>query len=223
MSATNALHAETQKKSRMYQPKRGRPTQEQVAAIDAVILRVGCEMFLEQGYAGTAIEAVAATAGVSKGTLYSRYATKADLFRAIATERMRAWEAASVLPPAGDAPLDEQMFRYGVRMLEALRTPEIAAFDRLITNEAGRFPEIAEAFYQQGYVRAITQLATMIDASAADTGRPVIDAQGVAASYIYGLLGWHRAVGLIRTLTREDCAQQVRRLLAIFMGGRATW
>lgn len=211
------------KDSRPFTPKRGRPTQEQVTAIDEVILRVGREMFLEHGYASTAVEAVAATAGVSKGTLYARYATKADLFRAIASERLQVWGEASAFPAPADAPLDEQLFRYGVMMLEALRTPEIAAFDRLITNEAARFPELAEAFQEQGYISAIRQLAALIEASSVETGRPIDDAASVAGSFIYGLLGWHRAVGLMREVSREECAEQVRRLLAIFMGGRAAW
>lgn len=221
---TSAKSPAVRKATRRFTPKRGRPTQEQVAAIDEVILTVARTMFLEHGYASTSMEAVAATAGVSKGTLYSRYPAKSDLFEAIAAERMKTWEGNShqAIEVEGTT-VDEYLFRYGVLVLEALRLPEIAAFDRLIMTEASRFPELAKAFHQQGYLRAIDQTAQAISRTAGGAGRPVNDAEGLAAAFIYGLLGWHRAVGLLRDVTEQECAEYVRRLLSIFMGGRSVW
>ena len=44
------------------------------------------KLFVERGYAGTRLEDVAASAGISKGTLYLYFANKEELFKAVITE-----------------------------------------------------------------------------------------------------------------------------------------
>jgi AcrR family transcriptional regulator len=205
-----------------FKPKRGRPSAAQVVAIDAAILQSATALFLENGYANTAMEAVAASVGVSKGTLYARYRGKADLFHAIATDRLARWSRhlpdTIALPPAD---LSEELFRSGIGFLRGLRMPEVAAFDRLINNEAMRFPELSRQFHQQGYVPFIDQLAHRLTASAA--GWPIADAASVAAGFIAALLGWFRMTRLLRDPTEADVAAFVARQVAIIVGGRAAW
>jgi len=56
--------------------KRGRPRS---TAADAAIHAATLATLVERGYAGTTIEAVAARAGVTRPTVYRRYATRAEL------------------------------------------------------------------------------------------------------------------------------------------------
>ena len=65
--------------------RRGRPRS---AGVDASILDATAELLGRVGYSAMTIEAVAAAAGVSKPTLYLRYAGKAELVAA-AFERVR--------------------------------------------------------------------------------------------------------------------------------------
>jgi TetR/AcrR family transcriptional regulator, mexJK operon transcriptional repressor len=62
---------------------RGRPRKEHAGNIDADILKAAIALFDEVGFDGTAMEAVAARAGISKRTLYMRYADKKALIRAV--------------------------------------------------------------------------------------------------------------------------------------------
>jgi AcrR family transcriptional regulator len=48
-------------------------------AVDVAILDATADAFVQAGYAGVSIEGVAARAGVSKATIYRRYADKAEL------------------------------------------------------------------------------------------------------------------------------------------------
>jgi AcrR family transcriptional regulator len=47
------------------------------------LLAAGRELFAREGYAGTSLDAVAAAAGVTKGSLYHHFRSKSDLFEAV--------------------------------------------------------------------------------------------------------------------------------------------
>ncbi len=71
----------------------GRPTREEALRRDARLLDVATTLFMERGFDGTSIDAVAETAGVSKPTVYARYHDKRDLFAAVLRGRIREWLA----------------------------------------------------------------------------------------------------------------------------------
>src|SRR3982074_3563746 len=72
----------------------GRPTREEAARRDERLIEVATNLFMERGFEGTSIDAVAEAAGVSKPTVYARYRDKGDLFAAVLRDRIREW-----LPP----------------------------------------------------------------------------------------------------------------------------
>jgi AcrR family transcriptional regulator len=61
---------------------------EQVNRNRARVLGAAREVFLERGYAGATLEAIAENAGFSKGVVYSQFASKADLFLALLEARI---------------------------------------------------------------------------------------------------------------------------------------
>src|SRR5260370_21158855 len=71
----------------------GRPTREEALRRDARLLDVATILFMERGFDGTSIDAVAEAAGVSKPTVYARYRDKRDLFAAVLRGRIRDWLA----------------------------------------------------------------------------------------------------------------------------------
>src|ERR1700735_5706438 len=71
----------------------GRPTREEAEARDVRLLDVATRLFMERGFDGTSIDAVAEAAGISKPTVYARYHDKRDLFAAVLRGRIRKWLA----------------------------------------------------------------------------------------------------------------------------------
>ncbi len=71
----------------------GRPTREEAEARDVRLLDVATHLFMERGFDGTSIDAVAEAAGISKPTVYARYHDKRDLFAAVLRKRIRDWLA----------------------------------------------------------------------------------------------------------------------------------
>lgn len=79
--------------------KAGRPRS---PAVDAAIVDAAIRLLSTDGYARMSMDAVASRAGVSKATLYLRYAGKADL----ATAALEHLREAGQPPPTGDLRTD---------------------------------------------------------------------------------------------------------------------
>ena len=79
----------------------GLPTREEAARRDERLLEVAMRLFMENGFDGTSIDAVAEAAGIGKPTLYARYRDKRDLFEAVLTKRIDEWIACR-FPPKFD-------------------------------------------------------------------------------------------------------------------------
>lgn len=113
-----------------------------------VVLEAAERAFLESGFAGTSMDAVALAAGVSKRTVYSNFGSKHTLFAEVIKKR-----CAEVLPDIPDlgSVLDldpaEVLQQLGTRFLKAIYTPEQIALYRTVVTEARTFPEIGAMMY----------------------------------------------------------------------------
>ena len=61
---------------------------EQVHRNRGLVLEAARRVFLERGYAGATLEAIAEEAGFSKGVVYSQFAGKPDLLLALLEARI---------------------------------------------------------------------------------------------------------------------------------------
>ena len=122
------------------QSKTGRPSLAEAEALTEKILDVASMQFFEKGYAGTSLDAISSAAGISKPTLYRRFADKGVLFAAVL--RRRAEDVAVSASQPGQTPL-EQLRALGAAMLETLSRPLAIQFLRVVIAEGPRFPELA--------------------------------------------------------------------------------
>lgn len=111
------------------------------------ILNGALQEFLAHGYAGTSMDRVAATAGVSKPTVYNHFQDKEGLFRAlvqkIARERFQIKFNAEIL----SGPPEESLPRLLASMVNTISDDDdYQDFVRLVIGESGRFPELARTF-----------------------------------------------------------------------------
>jgi len=114
------------------------------------ILQGAMQEFLQHGYTATSMARIAATAGVSKETLYSYFESKEKLFAAIVerTAQQHFQEVFASEPlPADPA---EQLRRLAPKSLSPENLdPMRMNFYRLIVAESGRFPHLAELYVEQ--------------------------------------------------------------------------
>ncbi len=110
------------------------------------ILQGAMQVFLQQGYAGTSMDRVAAAAGVSKQTIYSHFQDKEGLFVAL-IERVTIRRFQIVFGPE---PLQGEptllLSRLAQVFLDKMVDQEYISLLRVIIAESGRFPELAQLY-----------------------------------------------------------------------------
>jgi TetR/AcrR family transcriptional regulator, mexJK operon transcriptional repressor len=126
------------------------------------------EAFFANGYAGTTMSSIAATVGGSKTTLWSYYASKQDLFVAVVDDIVETYGASLEMPMDLSESVEQGLRRFAHGMMNIILSPPIIALHRLVTGEAGRFPELGALLYERGPQRGRTKLAHFLDHAMAE-------------------------------------------------------
>ena len=121
-----------------------RPERADAAENRRRVLAAACRLFAEQGAAQVSMDAVAAEAGVGKGTLFRRFGDRAGLARAVISEHEAVLQDALIRgePPLGPgAPARERLPAFGRAYLEFLEQHA----DTLLAAEFGTAPAIRQS------------------------------------------------------------------------------
>ena len=111
------------------------------------ILDGALQEFLARGYAGTSMDRVAATAGVSKPTVYNHFQDKEGLFRALVQKIARERFQLKFTPESFSGPPEKSLADLLELLIDTLADDEeYHDFMRLVIGESGRFPELARTF-----------------------------------------------------------------------------
>lgn len=170
---------------------RGRPTLEDVAKLENRLLAVALSEFVAHGYGGTSMRRIVKAAEISKTTLYSRFSSKEQLFRAIVRQQIDNFAAATSLR-SDDGPLDLErgLTTYANRTLEISLKGDLLLVNRLIYSEALRFPELGAAAAERTQ-EGIRQIAEFIRERAVADGIPCSNPESIAEAFIHMLRGWY--------------------------------
>lgn len=163
--------------------KAGRPLD---AAKRQVIVETAAQHFFQHGYAATAIEQVAADAGVSKVTIYNQFGDKRALFAAAVAgecEKMRGHFSISAMP---QGTIRERLTAIGEAVFAFLSRPEMIQFERRIAAETEHEPAIGAAFLEAGPWRMKQGFGVWLTC-AAGAGELVIDDPLLAAEQFVSL------------------------------------
>lgn len=180
------------------------------------------DIFLREGYSATSMATVAAQVGGSKATLYNYFPSKEDLFVAVVQEfcERNSEVFGSLDWGAGD--FRSALTRFGRGIARLMVSDEVIAMHRLIAAEAGRFPEIGEAYYNAGVSRGKEQLHARFEAAAAAGYIRVADPR-MAAQHFFDLCmaGMHRRRlwNMGGTPTEAEIDAQVDAAVEAFLNG----
>jgi TetR/AcrR family transcriptional regulator, mexJK operon transcriptional repressor len=123
----------------------GRPTQAEAKRLDEQLREVAVAVFLEHGYDGASMEAIARAAGITKQTLYSRYADKRAIFIDVIPWAMSRYENPE---PVGDSDEDDLAAALTTIARDAVARatdPALVRLQRIAMNESARFPEFSRS------------------------------------------------------------------------------
>lgn len=123
------------------------------------IIELATRTFLENGYDRTTMSGIAADLGGSKGTLWSYFASKEELFAAVLDSATVAFRSlmTSILDP--ELPIDDVLVGFAEKFISRITLPDAIALQRLIVSEVERFPEIGRIFYDRAPGRSRLLLA----------------------------------------------------------------
>jgi TetR/AcrR family transcriptional regulator, mexJK operon transcriptional repressor len=205
----------------MTEPPLGRSAQKRLT-----ILSAGRALFLTHGYRGTSVDQIAATAEVSKQTVYKHFGDKQELLLAIVDDALEATVAAflpRIAALAATTDLKADLIALAADYLRAVLQEPVVQLRRLVVGEANRAPALARQYYEQAPART---LAAFADCFAALDERGVLSVHepAVAAEH-FAFLVVGRAIdqalfcGGPAVLAEIDVGRHVRAGVQVFLAG----
>jgi TetR/AcrR family transcriptional repressor of mexJK operon len=146
----------------MTEPMLGRSARKRLT-----ILSAGRDLFLTNGYQGTSVDQIAASAEVSKQTVYKHFGDKHELLLAIvdnALERTVAPFLERIRALADTADLEADLTALAADYLRAVLQEPVVQLRRLVVGEANRVPELAQLYYDQAPARTLAAFADCFSA-----------------------------------------------------------
>jgi AcrR family transcriptional regulator len=181
-------------------------------------------VFARDGYEGASMARIAREIGVSKGTLYNYFPSKAALFSGfISAGCDQSLKHIFDIAPADNQP-EETLFRVGTVIMEMMLSPFRQAIHRMVMSEAGQFPELARAFFEAGPQRGLNYLAEWLRQETA-AGRLAAPDPDFAAEQFFALcqtkLVMRSRLRLIETADPAEVERVVRGAVSLFLKGYA--
>ena len=122
------------------------------------ILTAGQQLFLSNGYQGTSMDQVAATAAVSKQTVYKHFGEKRELLFAIVTDALDSAAGSvreHIIALADSTDLDADLTALAAEYLRVVMQESVVQLRRLVIGEANRLPELARLYYEHAPLRTL--------------------------------------------------------------------
>jgi TetR/AcrR family transcriptional regulator, mexJK operon transcriptional repressor len=206
--------------SQVVTTRRGRPTQAEAHALDLKIREAAVEVFLEFGYAGTSMDAIARAAGITRKTLYARYADKHAVFADVIP-----WALARIADDGSFSVTDSDdveadLVAFGRLAIKRATHPQNVRLKRIAMSEAAQFPEFAVSADSMMWAerpRALTELLRRHEAR----GTLKLDDAELAAEHFLALVesipGRLADFGIFRSQRQED--RHLRYAVRLFLEG----
>ena len=189
------------------------------------IIDGAARVFNELGYDGASMSRIAEQAAVSKGTLYNYFASKSDLFSAFVeteTSEKRAFILGTGDSDPGAAVTNVAAALTGIarRLIQILLLPASQTLHRIVLSEAGKFPHLAQIYYDVGYRRGVRELAEWFRARVAEGQLRVTDYDLAAeqfSSLCRSRLWMQRCFNLRHDVTEAEIDGIVEANVAMFL------
>jgi TetR/AcrR family transcriptional repressor of mexJK operon len=202
-------------------PGAGRPTREQARLRHEELLDGALELFLKKGFEVTTIEAVAASVGMAKRSVYARYESKAALFKASVQRAIDQW----IIPVDALRKVESDDLEATLTAVARIRMANAASpaglrLQRIINTESYRFPEIFSLAYEQGTQSTIDFLADLLrrntQAGAVSVTQPRVAATAFLSMVVGGPL---RALVWGKAIDPVAIEERIRFCVRLFLDG----
>ncbi|MDN5874406.1 MAG: TetR/AcrR family transcriptional regulator [Sinobacteraceae bacterium] len=176
------------------------------------IIDAARSVFLQAGYGGATVDAIAAAAGVSKATIYTRFSSKQELFAAVIRQECKACSKRMALAEEMPGPdLAATLQHMAEALLDIILLPQNLAITRVVIAEMPRFPELGQVFYESGPAVTLDNLVGFLQRHMNNGALRIEDVELAAQQFISLLRGdiqWRALMGQV------DVSEVARRRVA---------
>ena len=130
------------------------------------ILEAARTQFFSRGFDAVTIEGVAATAGVSKMTVYGHFSDKDTLFKAFVEREVASLSNVLTHFPLTLNDLRQTLIQFGMMFLNFISRPEVIQFNRLMMSVTSQHPQLVRQFFQAGPATIYAALANLLGQAA---------------------------------------------------------
>jgi len=171
----------------------------------AQILDAAAEIFLDKGFDQTAMDAVAARAGVSKATVYAHYRDKTGLFEAVIERGASTLDVNldRTLGSSASTP-EPKLVQVATALLEASTRANYLAMLRVLLTEQTRRPELTRALRRNDMPYAVGVVASILADDAAQRGYALVDPAAHASLFVRMVAGSLQLDALLNAKFRPD-------------------
>ncbi|WP_331372738.1 TetR/AcrR family transcriptional regulator [Sinorhizobium chiapasense] len=185
------------------------------------LLQAAAEVFFEQGYAATSIDAIIERTGGSKRNIYNEFGNKEGLFSALVAESADKLLSTLVIEEIEGRDVEETLTAFGQRLMGLYMSSTLIGIYRIAITEANRFPDLVKAFYEQGPGRATSRLAEVLEL-ARERGEIRADDCPRLAAHFVGMIR-DNLLQVILALrpppTDEEAREAVASAVEVFLNG----
>lgn len=176
------------------------------------VLDVATEYFLQHGYRGASINAMARSSGISKESIYRYFSSKQQLFEAVIGRELIEYRRNL---HRLDATLRSMELRAALitvaeTILGIITTDRTLALRRLIFDEATRSPEVGQHYYKIGPGQAYLVLENVLETHAHQSEFDI----PTLARHFTGLLSWRVTLERQCAVRPEPSADEIAEIAA---------
>jgi AcrR family transcriptional regulator len=196
----------------------GRPTQDDAKQRSETLIGVATDFFVEHGFSGSTIEAIAEAANMGKQAVYTRYTDKESLFAAV-IEKLKDKPVFTEMPSDDGSPIAEGLPRRIRAIFLDAASPQSVTVSKLAMREGHRFPELTPLLVEGTSERYGRPLAAYLDArKAAGEVREIDTLEAVAMMLDLILSEVSRSVFTDNPVVSVDadvCAARIAKLILL--------
>lgn len=159
----------------------GRPRD---AEKDRAIIRAAQRLFLERGFDGASVDAIAEAAGVAKATVYARFADKEALLRDAIAAKCGEFLDHETLDWRPGRDLKVGLIAIAHRFLSLVTDADALSMHRLMMQESQKSDRLPTLFFESAIRPTAHRLAAYLESEAERLGVTLDDAEGAAWRFL---------------------------------------
>lgn len=191
---------------------------------DAAIIAAAQRLFMERGFDGASMDAIAEAADVSKATVYARFSDKEALLREAIANKCGSYLDAETTEWRPGRDLRQSLIGFSRRFLDLVTDPEALAMLRLIMGEGQRGPQLPTLFFESAILPTVEKLSLFFAAEAPRSGLKIDDPTAAAWRFLGMIKGEDhmRAMLGVPTRSKAEIDRHIAACVEMFIAAHRT-